>query len=306
MSYILDALRRADRERRQGQAPDAALPPVGTPPPAPGPRLSIPRIWARVEFVAMAGLAAAGFWWWLNQPADAPPAKATASVPAAPTGPTSTTSTTSTTTATTAPAPAASSLGPAPMPATVPSGTPFMAPSPSPAVPPSTSEAAVAAAPLQQAVQQPLQPKVQPTLQPALQPPLQTAPSPTAPGVPAGATPAQSAPPFLARTAPPATPPRPLATKPDTPQAAAKAPTAPSAPAAAVALADLPADVRQQVPALKLGGSIHSPNRADRLLIVDGQVAHEGDVVAPGVVLELIQPRSAVFRFRQYRYELRF
>jgi general secretion pathway protein B len=71
-----------------------------------------------------------------------------------------------------------------------------------------------------------------------------------------------------------------------------------------VPLQALPPEIRQRVPTLKLSGSILSPRRADRLLIVDGQVAHEGDAVAPGVVLEQILPRSAVFRFQQHRFEV--
>ena len=92
-----------------------------------------------------------------------------------------------------------------------------------------------------------------------------------------------------------------------TPPAAVPVPaTRPAPEASAVALQDLPAELRKQLPTLKLSGSIFSPNRANRLLLVDGQVAREGDTVAPGVVLDTIQPRSAIFRFRQYRYEVRY
>ncbi len=58
--------------------------------------------------------------------------------------------------------------------------------------------------------------------------------------------------------------------------------------------------------ALKLVGAIHSTRAAERLLIVDGQVVREGDSVAPGVLLELIRPRSAIFRVGLQRVELQF
>jgi general secretion pathway protein B len=70
-----------------------------------------------------------------------------------------------------------------------------------------------------------------------------------------------------------------------------------------VARQDLPADVRQQLPALKLGGLVYSSQASKRLLIVDGQVLREGESAGAGVVLEQIQPRSAVFRFMRYRFE---
>ena len=69
---------------------------------------------------------------------------------------------------------------------------------------------------------------------------------------------------------------------------------------------EAPDDVRRQLTALKLAGGVHSQRAADRLLIVDGQVAREGDAVAAGVVLEQILPRSAIFRVRDARVELPF
>jgi general secretion pathway protein B len=51
---------------------------------------------------------------------------------------------------------------------------------------------------------------------------------------------------------------------------------------------------------------MYSPVRANRLLIVNGQVAHEGDTVAPGVVLEQLRVKNAVLSFRGYQYMLPF
>jgi len=57
---------------------------------------------------------------------------------------------------------------------------------------------------------------------------------------------------------------------------------------------------------LNVGGSISSEAAAARFVIIDGQVLREGDVVAPGLVLERIAPKSAWLRWRNTRIELVF
>lgn len=71
-------------------------------------------------------------------------------------------------------------------------------------------------------------------------------------------------------------------------------------------LKDLPEGVRRELPNLPIGGSIHSKSAADRLLIIHGQLFHEGDTLAPGLVLEQIRLKSAVLSFKGYRYEVTF
>jgi general secretion pathway protein B len=98
-----------------------------------------------------------------------------------------------------------------------------------------------------------------------------------------------------------------------TPAATATAPataTPASTPASAAeriyTVAELPEDVRRSLPALPIGGAMYSKNAADRMLIIGGQVMHEGDTVAPELKLEQIRLKSAVFRFRAYRYEVSY
>ena len=67
-------------------------------------------------------------------------------------------------------------------------------------------------------------------------------------------------------------------------------------------MAELPAEVQRDLPKLAISGGVHSENAAQRLLIVGGQVKSEGAELAPGVVLEQIRPRTAVLRFKGYRY----
>ena len=68
----------------------------------------------------------------------------------------------------------------------------------------------------------------------------------------------------------------------------------------------LPQEIRAALPALAIGGSIHSPNALDRTLIVNGRLYRENDVLAPDLSLEQIQQRSAVFRYRGYRFLMLF
>ncbi|MFO0123741.1 MAG: general secretion pathway protein GspB, partial [Inhella sp.] len=57
---------------------------------------------------------------------------------------------------------------------------------------------------------------------------------------------------------------------------------------------------------LAVSGAMHSPDPASRLLIVNGQVAREGDTLAPGVVLQEIQPRSALLLVQGQRVLLSY
>ena len=72
------------------------------------------------------------------------------------------------------------------------------------------------------------------------------------------------------------------------------------------AMRDLPEDVRRALPAITVSGSTWSNDSASRMLMIGGQIYHEGDSVAPGVALERIKPHAAVLAFRGYRYELTF
>jgi general secretion pathway protein B len=86
------------------------------------------------------------------------------------------------------------------------------------------------------------------------------------------------------------------------PPATAYPPPAASDPSRLLVLAELPADVQRELPKLAISGGVYSPTPAQRLLIVNGQVLNEGVEAAPGVLLEQIRPKTAVFNFRGYRY----
>ncbi len=140
-------------------------------------------------------------------------------------------------------------------------------------------------------------------------------PAPVAPPSPthaASAAPMASvpeSPPAPAPSAPAAqpelrTPPNPAITA-----AAARTRVAPRPPAAtpvAVSplLGELPPDIRSQIPALAISGSVYSDNPAQRLLLVNGQVLPQGSAVAPEVTLVEIRVGNSEFSFRGTRFRL--
>jgi general secretion pathway protein B len=92
---------------------------------------------------------------------------------------------------------------------------------------------------------------------------------------------------------------------------ATPAPRATPSPAPAAApedslpyLSQLPEAARRDVPRVSFGGYMYSANPADRLLLVDKVLRHEGEEVAPGLVLEKLLPKGAVMNFRGMRYRV--
>ncbi|MBS0466493.1 MAG: general secretion pathway protein GspB [Proteobacteria bacterium] len=254
MSYILDALQRAQAERGRGSVPGLhtpATPVAGAQAAKAKPAGAVATRWLIALILAL-GLAGGGWWLWRLQSAPATPV-AIAPKPAAS-------------------APVAALAPPVPVLPDAPEAAP-----PSPPVP-------------------------------------AAAPQPRAPA-PAAATAKPAPPPRQERAAARTPPPPALAERqPGTPPAAAqqapvKAPTkappaATEATAPVFAQADLPPAVREQLPTLQLAGVTYSSNPLYRMVIVNGQVLHEGDQAAPGLVLERIEPGRTVWAFRGYRYAL--
>ena len=298
MSYILDALRKADAQRERDPARGIhaqAHRPIGTLGERRGARS--PVLWG-VAAAALAVLAAAG--WYLyagrNAPAqDRASRVATAAGPAAGTG-------------------AAVAVPAAAAPAPVVGVTPVPAPVAVPAAP----AVATRIEPPAPAIRQVQMPERDPraTSQPPMRGNLQTppgappqpgvnpAPAPAAAGAPAapaaptqGSVPGPAAAPangasVAAPSVTPGTPPQPVSPVP--PPAAPPVVAAP----APQPVAGLPPDA----PRLSISGGVYSNNRAQRMLIVNGQVFNEGSEIGPGVVLEEIKAKTALLRFRGSRY----
>lgn len=133
------------------------------------------------------------------------------------------------------------------------------------------------------------------TAPPAADTPITTAaPLPTQPVN----TPAEPVPPILVPEPPPAPP-------------AAEVRTAAPPPAAdgrrdapVTRFADLPPELRAQLPQLNVSGASYSSDPAHRLLIVNGKVAHEGQEIAPGLLLEQIGLHQSVLSHRGTRFSI--
>ncbi|HYP32886.1 MAG TPA: general secretion pathway protein GspB [Burkholderiaceae bacterium] len=276
MSYILDALRRADAERSRGVVPGlhAQGLPAGVEPPARDRRPLI-RAAGAIGVLLVAGVAILLAAPWKSAPAPAAESRAAPARPPAPPD---------------AAAPAQMAQG----------------------EPPQQQPGAI----------EPGARPVEPTMARGNPPPM----------APADARPPQAypPPPQTARPAPRDTPAdrAALAGRGATPETRAAVHPAPQAPAAPVEhygapiaatappaaargdavpnIKDLPPDVRAQLPKLAVAGSVYSETPAARMIILNGQVFHEGEKPAPDTVLEQIRLKSAILNFRGQRYEISF
>ena len=251
MSYILDALRRAQAERGRGAVPGLhtpVLPAPGTSPPGP-PRAAIPG-WLAVTGAAAVAALAAGAAWWALQPPAVPVHQGAGPVPL--------------------PVPREVAVATTPLPSPSPAPPPGAVPEPALAVPTAPGPAA------------------RPSAQGVVPRAAGTAPQRGTPPPP-DRKPAQ-APPAASASPPPSAPP---------PHGAVAAPTG-----TIFAPADLPDAVRAQLPVLQISGATYSSNPEYRMAIVNGQVLHEGDPAAPGLLLEKIEPGRTVWSFQGYRYGL--
>lgn len=279
MSYILDALRRADSERERGAIPGihAQAAPLLSDEEA-GPSRISPWVWAGAAAALIAVLAGA-LVWSLSRP-EAAPARAVAQAPAAalPTGPGRNDG-----------APALPALPPA---AALPDAAPLGGAAANPIAAPSANAAAPAL---------PAGPAVA-VAKPGLVARAAQAAGSAAAGLAARA-PANPA--AARRPASPAS--AALAARTEAVRAAAASSAGePVPPPRLYAQHELPEEIRRGVPALVVNGSVFSKNPADRFLIINGQIVHEKEVVAPDVVLEQIKLRAAVLATKGYRFEITY
>ena len=71
-------------------------------------------------------------------------------------------------------------------------------------------------------------------------------------------------------------------------------------------MAQLPDNLQRELPPLAVGGSMYSDSPADRMLLIDKRLFHEGDEVGPGLVLENLMPKAAILRYKGYRFRITF
>jgi len=71
---------------------------------------------------------------------------------------------------------------------------------------------------------------------------------------------------------------------------------------APVRFAELPFSIQQEIPKLSILFHLYSRNPKDRLVSINDRMLHEGDSVAPGLVLEQITPDGMVLGYKGYRF----
>lgn len=287
MSYILEALKKAQAERQLGNAPDIHTPaPSHVPAPAAGASRK-PLLVGLSAGIVIAGIA--GVLAWRSQ-APAPQVAVLASTaPAFAPAPTSAPAKGTPATSPNAPAPAAGAPTASP-------GAAASAPAPRelPAQAPRQAANAGTAAEAASAAR------------PASTPPAGDAarsrPSTQPEGRAASAARNNPAPASVAASSPDAVYlPAPAARAPDpAPVARALEPAEENL----RTLQQLPEAIQREVPRVSVGGYIYSPNPADRLLLVDKMLRREGEELAPGLVLERLMPKYAVMNYRGTRYRV--
>lgn len=245
MSYILDALRRADSERERGAVPSIHSPPtppvIDDPKPARGQPQAVLVGVIVVLLLALAGLLA----WHLMGRKEAP-------TPAMPDNPAPVTS---------AAAPTVAAPEPAPSPVVEP---PARDPAPTHMSPPMRA------------------PQAWPQQPPARQPSPSLGAAQPVVTVPTRPTPAAS-------------------TSTAVPPAAVSA-NPPEADTRLYTVNDLPPNIQRELPKLVVGGAMYSEVPSNRMLIINSQVFHEGDKLSADLQLQEIKLKSAVFKYKGFRY----
>ncbi len=324
MSYILDALKKSQRERPPGPVPDLFT--------VHGPQPSLPRRPTRAIIAAALFLVvlAISLWAWIGtgrreEGAARPPVAA--SLPARPEAPTVPAAPRAVV-APTPPAPARAAVAAArrkavdePPTAHAPAAQKprevVAAPAVSVAAPthPPPAAPASVAVPASPAVVSPAPATVPATpatvpASPAVMPTAPVArPSPpqTAGHAPSPPTPASDLPPAAfpapVSAAPPTSVPAPVTSAVAEPAQTAPEQT-PPADGRVLNLDELPATLRAELPKLRVSGHVWSEEPALRLLSVDDRLLHEGDEVTPGASLQEITPSGAVFAYKGWRFRV--
>ncbi len=71
-------------------------------------------------------------------------------------------------------------------------------------------------------------------------------------------------------------------------------------------LSQLPELIQREVPPVAVKGFMYSQNPADRILVVGSNFHHEGDELAAGVKLEKLLPNAAILNFKGFRYRIAY
>jgi general secretion pathway protein B len=67
---------------------------------------------------------------------------------------------------------------------------------------------------------------------------------------------------------------------------------------------DLPANIRKRLPPLTLAGHVFSENAAKRMIIINNRICREGDMVEDGLFLDRIIWEGVVLRYQEIRFRM--
>jgi general secretion pathway protein B len=69
---------------------------------------------------------------------------------------------------------------------------------------------------------------------------------------------------------------------------------------------DLPLNIQNEIPTVTVGGYIYSAKKEDCQLLINKLLLHEGEQIAPGLLLERMMPHSAILNYKGYRYRISY
>lgn len=67
-------------------------------------------------------------------------------------------------------------------------------------------------------------------------------------------------------------------------------------------MAELPAAMQQEIPAMSFPVHTYSSTPTERIVGINDRLLQEGDYVAPGLKVEEIAPDGVVFSYKSYRF----
>ena len=73
-----------------------------------------------------------------------------------------------------------------------------------------------------------------------------------------------------------------------------------------LALHELPASMQREIPNISISFHIYSGKPKDRRVMINGEMAGEGDLLAPGLSIEQITPDGVILDYKGYRFHRGF
>jgi general secretion pathway protein B len=69
-----------------------------------------------------------------------------------------------------------------------------------------------------------------------------------------------------------------------------------------LALSDLPASIQQEIPGISISFHAYSSKPKDRHVMINGSMAGQGEILAPGLSLDEITPDGVILGYKGYRF----